>query len=329
MGDGTGILVVGELADGAPIAATLEALAAARALSDALGGEQVAVLLPGEAAGDAPQTAIAYGADAVYTVQHPALADGNPEALTAAAAAAVAHAGPRFVIGSKTITGRDVMPRLAFRLGTALAQDCTMLAVDADGRLLATRPTYGGNTEATVVCLGTPAVAALRVQSFDALEPDPSRTGEATELSVSLEAARQRTVERVEAATEGVRLEDARVVVSGGRGLGGPEPFAQLDELASLLGGAVGASRAACDAGWAPSSYQVGLTGKTVTPELYFAIGISGASQHLAGCSNARNIVAINKDAGANIFKEARFGVVGDWQKVLPAFVEQLHELLH
>ena len=330
MSDGTGILVVGELADGAPISATLEALAAARALSDALGGEQVVVLLPGEAAADAPQTAITYGADAVYTVQDPALAGGSPEALAAAAEAAVAHAGPRFVIGSKTITGRDVMPRLAFRLGTALAQDCTALAVDANGRLLATRPTYGGNTEATVVCLGTPAVAALRVQSVDALEPDPSRTGEATELSVSLEgAARLRTVERVEATTEGVRLEDARVVVSGGRGLGGPEPFAQLDELASLLGGAVGASRAACDAGWAPSSYQVGLTGKTVTPELYFAIGISGASQHLAGCSNARNIVAINKDAGANIFKEARFGVVGDWQKVLPAFVEQLHELLH
>ena len=330
MGDGTGILVVGELADGAPISATLEALAAARALSDALGGEQVVVLLPGEAAADAPQTAITYGADAVYTVQDPALAGGSPEVMAAAAEAAVAHAGPRFVIGSKTITGRDVMPRLAFRLGTALAQDCTALAVDANGRLLATRPTYGGNTEATVVCLGTPAVAALRVQSVDALEPDPSRTGEATELRVSLEgAARLRTVERVEATTEGVRLEDARVVVSGGRGLGGPEPFAQLDELASLLGGAVGASRAACDAGWVPSSYQVGLTGKTVTPELYFAIGISGASQHLAGCSNARNIVAINKDAGANIFKEARFGVVGDWQKVLPAFVEQLHELLH
>ena len=330
MSDGTGILVVGELADGAPISATLEALAAARALSDALGGEQVVVLLPGEAAADASQIAITYGADAVYTVQDPALAGGSPEALAAAAEAAVAHAGPRFVIGSKTITGRDVMPRLAFRLGTALAQDCTALAVDANGRLLATRPTYGGNTEATVVCLGTPAVAALRVQSVDALEPDPSRTGEATELGVSLEGAvRLRTVERVEATTEGVRLEDARVVVSGGRGLGGPEPFAQLDELASLLGGAVGASRAACDAGWAPSSYQVGLTGKTVTPELYFAIGISGASQHLAGCSNARNIVAINKDAGANIFKEARFGVVGDWQKVLPAFVEQLHELLH
>ena len=141
-------------------------------------------------------------------------------------------------------------------------------------------------------------------------------------------AVRVRSLERVEQAAEGIRLEDARVVVSGGRGLGGPEPFKQLDELAALLGGTVGASRAACDAGWVPSSYQVGLTGKTVTPELYIAVGISGASQHMAGCSNARAIVAINKDEGANIFKEARFGVAGDWQKVLPAFIEQLHELL-
>ena len=135
-------------------------------------------------------------------------------------------------------------------------------------------------------------------------------------------------LERVEEAGEGVRLENARVVVSGGRGLGGPEPFDSLRELANMLGGAVGASRAACDAGWVPSGYQVGLTGKTVTPDLYIAVGISGASQHMAGCSNSRTLVAINKDAGANIFKEARFGVAGDWQKVLPAFMEQLHELM-
>ena len=139
---------------------------------------------------------------------------------------------------------------------------------------------------------------------------------------------RTKTLERVEAKAEGVRLEDARVVVSGGRGLGGPEPFEQLQQLAEMLGGAVGASRAACDAGWVPASYQVGLTGKTVTPDLYIAIGISGASQHMAGCGNARTLVAINKDSGANIFKEARFGVVGDWRKTLPAFMEQLHELL-
>jgi electron transfer flavoprotein alpha subunit len=163
----------------------------------------------------------------------------------------------------------------------------------------------------------------------DAAEPNPARTGDVVPLNVDIASAiRVRSIERVEQAADGMRMEDARVVVSGGRGLGGPEPFEQLQQLATVLGGAVGASRAACDAGWVPSSYQVGLTGKTVTPDLYIAIGISGASQHMAGCSNARAIVAINKDAGANIFKEARFGVAGDWQKVLPAFMEQLHELL-
>ena len=201
------------------------------------------------------------------------------------------------------------------------------MRLDDAGRLLATRPTYGGNAEATVACLSNPAVVSLRPKSIDALAPDASRTGEVVPLTVETNV-RTKVLERVEAQAEGIRLEDARIVVSGGRGLGGPEPFAALESLASLLGGAVGASRAACDAGWVPSSYQVGLTGKTVTPDLYIAIGISGASQHMAGCSTAKTLVAINKDAGANIFKEARFGVTGDWQKVLPAFTEQLHELL-
>ena len=241
----------------------------------------------------------------------------------------MAQAGPRSVIGTKTLVSRDVLPRLAFRLGTALAQDCTALAVDDQERLLATRPTYGGNARATIACLGSPAVATVRAKTTDPLEPDAARTGQVIPVEVALDGVlKTRPIERVEQASEGLRLEDAKVIVSGGRGLGGPEPFKQLDVLATLLGGAVGASRAACDAGWVPSSYQVGLTGKTVTPDLYIAVGISGASQHMAGCSNAKTIVAINKDPGANIFKEARFGVTGDWEKVLPAFVEQLHELL-
>jgi electron transfer flavoprotein alpha subunit len=139
---------------------------------------------------------------------------------------------------------------------------------------------------------------------------------------------RVRHVETVEAAGEGVRLEDAAVVVSGGRGLGGPEPFAQLGELADLLGGAVGASRAACDAGWVDYSHQVGLTGKTITPSVYITVGISGASQHMAGCSGAKNIVAVNRDREANMFKEASYGVVGDWEKILPAFIETVRELV-
>ncbi len=316
-------LVIGEITEGAASSATLEGVTAARGL----GAERVSVLLAGPDAAGAAQSAIAGGADAVYTVSEGPAADGEFDAIVDAAYAAASQTSPACVIGAKTLTGRDVMPRLAFRLGTALAADCTALALDELGRVLATRPTYGGNAEATVACLGSPAVVSLRPKSIDAQAPDPSRTGEVAELAFEANV-RTRTLERVEAQAEGVRLEDARVVVSGGRGLGGPEPFEQLQQLADMLGGAVGASRAACDAGWVASSYQVGLTGKTVTPDLYIAVGISGASQHMAGCSNAKTLVAINKDGGANIFKEARFGVTGDWRKVLPAFMEQLHELL-
>lgn len=326
----SGILVIGEILDGAPSPTTLEALVVGRALATSITNEPIAVLFAGPNASAAAQTAIAHGANVVYTADDASLAEGSRDALVAAAAAAARQANPRYVIGSKTIVGRDVMPRVAFRLGTALAQDCTALAVDDHGRLLATRPVYGGNAEATVACLGSPAVASLRPKAVDADEPDASHSGEVVPLAETIDASvvRARSVARIEQRPDGMRLEDAPVIVSGGRGLGGPDPFAQLEALATMLGGAVGASRAACDAGWVPSSYQVGLTGKTVTPELYIAIGISGASQHMAGCSNARAIVAINKDNGANIFKQARFGVTGDWQKVLPAFMEQLHELL-
>jgi electron transfer flavoprotein alpha subunit len=324
-----GILIIGEMAGDEPASTTLEALAAGRSLLGSLPGEKLSVVLAGASTSAAAQVAISHGAEVAYTIDDPTLADPAPEAVVAAAEEAVRQASPRIILGSKTILGRDVMPRLAFRLGTALAQDCTAVAIDDAKRLLATRPVYGGNAVATVACTSDIAVAALRAKSIDAAEPDAGRTGEVVALSVDLAAAvRVRSVDRVEQAADGIRLEDARVVISGGRGLGGPEPFAELEKLATLLGGAVGASRAACDAGWVPSSYQVGLTGKTVTPELYIAVGISGASQHMAGCSNARTIVAINKDTGANIFKDARFGVAGDWQKVLPAFMEQLQELL-
>ncbi|MDE2838329.1 MAG: electron transfer flavoprotein subunit alpha/FixB family protein [Chloroflexota bacterium] len=316
-------LIIGEVVDSAPASATLECIAAARGL----GVDQVTALLPGAQAMTAADTAIAAGADVVYTVVDGPAATGEFDALVDAAQAAAEQSGARYVIGAKTLTGRDVMPRLAFRLGTALASDCSAVALDASERLIATRPVYGGNAEASIACLGTPAVASLRPKSVDALAPDASRSGEVQPLAFEPNV-RTRVLERAEETGEGVRLENARVVVSGGRGLGGPEPFDALRELAGLLGGAVGASRAACDAGWVPSGYQVGLTGKTVTPDLYIAVGISGASQHMAGCSNSRTLVAINKDAGANIFKEARFGVAGDWQKVLPAFMEQLHELL-
>ncbi len=312
-------LVVGEATPVGPSATTLEALAAARGLAAG-----VDLLLIGPGAEAAGSIAIQHGADAVHTVD----AEVTVEEAVALVAEAARRIGPNVVLGAKEFAG-GAMPRIGFRLGTALAQDCTEVGLDADGRLVATRPVYGGNAVATVRCTSTPAVASLRGRAYEPLPADPARTGEVQPFDAELAGdSRVRVVERIERQAEGVRLEDARIIVGGGRGLGGPEPFVQLEALATLLHGTVGASRAACDAGWVPSSYQIGLTGKSVAPDLYIAVGISGASQHLAGLSGARDIVAINKDASANIFREARFGVAGDWQKVLPAFIDQLHELL-
>ena len=212
-----------------------------------------------------------------------------------------------------------------------LAQDCLDVRIDPEAkRLLADRPVYGGNAMATVACIDDPQMAAIRPKVYEPLEPDESRQGEVVPFPVELDAsvARVKIVEVVKEEAEGIKLEDAGIVVAGGRGLGGPEPFQYLEELARVLGAGVGASRAAVDSGWVPVHWQIGLTGKAITPDLYITVGISGASQHMAGCSGAKVIVAINKDAEANIFKESRYGVVGDWQKVLPSFTETLRDLV-
>ena len=239
-------------------------------------------------------------------------------------------AAPRVALIARTNEGRELAPRLAFRLGVGLAQDCLEVSVDAtEKKLLANRPVYGGNAIAVVSCDQTPQIAAIRPKAYEPTEADSSRTGEVVSFPVELDASMALTqiVDTVIEEAEGVKLEDANIVISGGRGLGGPEPFAHLEELAKIMGGTVGASRAAVDSGWVPSSYQVGLTGKTITPDLYIMVAISGASQHMAGCSGAKVIVAINKDAEANIFKEARYGVVGDWESVLPALTAAVREL--
>jgi electron transfer flavoprotein alpha subunit len=175
-----------------------------------------------------------------------------------------------------------------------------------------------------------PQIATVRAKAMSPLERDAARKGEVITIEAGLDpsAIRTRVLEKVSQEVEGVRLEAAEMVVSGGRGIGGPEGFKQLEELAKILKGAVGASRPPCDNGWVPDIFQVGLTGKIVAPELYIAVAISGASQHLAGCSGCKNIIAINKDPEANIFREARFGVVGDWKKVLPAFTAKVRELV-
>lgn len=325
----SGVLVIGELQGEALQSITGELLAAGRQLGDALGEEVGVALLNG---GDAAaQDAIALGADKAYVVRDAALDDMQLDAQVAALERACAETQPSVVLIGRTLAGRDVGPRLAFRLGVGLAQDCLEVSADAGGRVSAVRPVYGGNALARVTFPDVnPQMVVLRAKAYEPLEADAARNGEVVELQTNLDPSvvKARLVETVTQEAEGVRLEDAGIVVGGGRGLGGPEPFDMLEDLAKLLGGAVGASRAVCDAGWLDHSYQVGLTGKTITPDLYITVGISGASQHMAGCSAAKHIVAINRDADANIFRSSSFGVVGDWKSVLPSFIETVRELV-
>ena len=329
MADATGVLVVAQTAGDELSSTAQELLEAGRRVADGL-GEELSVGVLGQSVERAAQQAVHRGAERAYAVTSPLLADYQADLYLAAIETLCKETSPNVVLIGRTEEGRELAPRLAFRLGVGLAQDCLEVSVDPESkRLLANRPVYGGNAVAVVSCEYTPQIAAVRPKVYEPREPDPSRQGEVVSFPVDLDAsqAKNRILERVEEESTGVKLEDARVVVSGGRGLGGPEPFEDLEELAKLLGGALGASRAAVDSGWIPIAYQVGLTGKSITPDLYITVAISGASQHMAGCSGAKVIVAINKDAEANIFKEARYGVVGDWQQVVPAFREAVLEL--
>lgn len=325
-----GVLVFGEMTDDGLASVTGELLAVARTLADA-SGDSVAAALLASAVGGAAKDAVALGADAVYKVEDALLAEPQIDAHLAAFESVCRRVSPSVVLVGRTPLGRDVGPRLAFRLGAAVAQDCVEVSINPDtGRVNAVRPVYGGNAMSRVSFSGDGAqVVIVRPKTFEALEPDAARRGEISDFDAGLDesAIKARLVETVQQQAEGVRLEDAGVVVSGGRGLGGPEPFETLRSLSDMLGGALGASRAACDAGWIDHSHQVGLTGKTITPDLYITVGISGASQHMAGCSASKNIVAINRDEDANIFKSATYGVVGDWNRVLPSFIETVREL--
>jgi electron transfer flavoprotein alpha subunit len=293
------------------------------AAAQRLASGSVACALMGSGVEGLAQEAIAFGADEVVVADNADLAEYNSDVYIQAMLKIVEQASPSIILFGQTNLGRDLAPRLAFRLGTGVIMDCIELAMDGD-RLAATRPAYGGNARAVNVVHGDPQIATVRAKSQDPMEKDESRQGQVSKVDVSVDssAVRLRVTDRKGVEAEGIRLEDADVVVSGGRGLGGPENFNVIEELAAALGGAVGASRAVCDLEWRPVSEQVGLTGKVVSPTLYVAVAISGASQHMAGCSGSKNIVAINKDADANIFKASRFGIVEDFAKVMPALIE-------
>ncbi len=324
------VLVFGETADGKLATITAELLGCGRRLADELKENLICILI-GEKVADIANSAIASGADKVYVVEDPLLKEYQTDAYLMVMEKAVKEIMPRILLLGQTSIGRDLAPRLAFRLATGLSMDCVELSIDPTTKLLQQiRPVYGGNARAIFTTESFPQMATVRQKAMTPLEPDPSRKGEVVPLKVEIDPAkiRAKVLQTVKEEVVGIKLEDAQTVVAGGRGIGGPEGFKQLEELAKLLKGAVGASRPPCDNKWVPDTIQIGLTGKIVTPELYIAVGISGASQHIAGCSGAKNIVAINKDPEANIFKEARFGVVGDWKQVLPAFTEKVKELL-
>ncbi len=318
------VLAFGEHSGGEVASITADLAAAGRGL----GGEVAVALLGDELSGLAEQAA-AMGADRVYTVEHPLLAGESADAITSALEQVCRRVRPRVLLVGKTAIGRDVGPRVAFRLGVGAAQDSVAVEGGESGRVVATRPVYGGSAMARVTFgAGDPQVVMMRPGAVEPAAGGGGSEVEAIEVELDESVRRVRHVETVRQETGRMPLDGAPVVVAGGRGLGGPEPFAMVEELAGLLGGAVGASRAACDAGWVDHSYQVGLTGATIRPDLYVTVGISGASQHMAGCSGSKHIVAIDKDADANIFKEASFGVVGDWSKVLPSFMEAVRDLV-
>ena len=329
MPEPTGVLVIGDINESQLGSTSKELIAAGKGIADSL-NETLSIALLGSSLGSIAQQAIEAGADQVYSIDNPVLEPYHVELHLAALCILIEETTPRIVLMGRTVEGRELAPRLAFRLGVGLAQDCLEISMDTStGRLLANRPVYGGSAVAVVSCEQNPQVAAIRPKAYEPLESDTSRSGEIIAFPVELNASdiKTKVIDTVKEEAAGIKLEDARIVIAGGRGLGGPEPFADLQALADILGAGVGASRAAVDSGWVPYSYQVGLTGKTITPEIYITVAISGASQHMAGCSGSNVIVAINKDSEANIFKDAKYGVVGDWEAILPAFTESVREL--
>lgn len=324
------ILIFAEIEENELHSTSGELIAAGRKMADSTDNSVSAALIGGNQ--KLASELIALGANKVYLADDDTLREGIAEVYIAALHKICLEVEPIVIITSKSPIGRTVGPRIAYRLGTGIAQDCTDVSLDnTSNRVTVTRPVYGGNAMAKFTFADkNPQVVTMRLKAFESAIPESTRSGEIIEFNISIDQSeiKSRLVETVKQESEGVRLEDASVIIGMGRGLGGPEPFSQLEELAKVFNGAVGASRAVCDAGWLDHSYQIGLTGKTVTPDVYITVGISGASQHMAGCSASKNIVAINKDSDANIFKEASFGVVGDWEKILPAFTETARELL-
>jgi electron transfer flavoprotein alpha subunit len=325
-----GVWVYVEIAEGKARNVGHELLGEGRKLADAMKQELAAVLI-GEGVEGLAKDCFASGADKVYLVEAPQLKHYNTDGYTGTMVDLIHTYKPSVVLMGATNDGRDLGPRIACRVGTGLTADCTNLGIDEPTGLVAwTRPAFGGNIMATILCPDhRPQMGTVRPKVFKRPEQDFSRSGEIVRVDckVKAEDIRTKLIEVIKVCTATCNLEEAEIIVSGGRGMCKPENFSLIEELADVLGGAVGASRAAVDAGWKPALHQVGQTGKTVGPKIYFACGISGAIQHLAGMSSSDIVIAINKDADAPIFKMADYGIVGDVMDVLPILTEEFKKI--
>ena len=313
------VLVLGEVRQGELRQVSYEAIAAAKQITG--GGEVVGLLLGSETTSLAASM-IQYGADRVLVADHPLLQDYTPDGYTQAIMGVLEMEKPEGFILGHTSLGKDVSPRIAAKLNSGLISDAVALE-DNGEEIVFTRPIYSGKAFEKKVITDGMIFATIRPNNISTLEKDESRTGEVSSITVEIKDLRTIVKEVVRKTAGGVDLSEAKVIVSGGRGVKSEEGFKVLQELADILGGAVGASRGACDAGYSDYSLQIGQTGKVVTPDLYIACGISGAIQHVAGMSNSKYIVAINKDPEAPIFSIADYGIVGDLFEVVPMLTEE------
>lgn len=318
------VLVLGETREGSLRNVSFEAIAAAKTVAE--GGEVVGVLI-GDSVSSLGNQLYQYGADRVVAVEDGKLAQYTPDGYSQALMAVIEQEKPEGLIFGHTSLGKDLAPKVASKMNSGLISDA--IAVAADGAdLVFTRPIYSGKAfEKRVVTDGL-VFATIRPNNITPLQKDESLSGDVSSVSADIKDLRTIIKDVVRKASEGVDLSEAKVVIAGGRGVKSVEGFNTLKELADVLGGAVGASRGACDADYCDYSLQIGQTGKVVTPDLYIAAGISGAIQHLAGMSNSKVIVAINKDPEANIFKVADYGIVGDLFEVIPMLTEEFKKLM-
>lgn len=331
MTENRGVLICGETVEEHLTVGTAELVQTGLRLCDGL-KEELSLVLLEKNFQTAADEAISLGVNKVYTIEGLSIAETFPDRTADRIAHLSRQINPSLILFGQTDVGREIAPRVGAKLDTSVCLDCVALDIDTEtGSLLQTKPVYGGNALAVWASAGRyPQIVSLRPRSAEPVNPDHSRKGEIIKVEVERGETdlRGRLLETVQEKVKGVKLEEANVIVAGGGGIGGKEGFQLIEDLAQQLHGAVGISRVPCDEDWMPKSLEIGQTGHMVSPDLYFAIGISGAPQHMAGCSDSKFIVAINKNRDAHIFNEADFGIVGDYREALPAFIEKLKSCL-